>query len=157
MFDSLEILRPYVLFVIDDLSKSAPYITARYEGFYIKCNFSRHFPLKKSHWRNKRAFEMDIFQKFRNDVNIVKYWKMSEVLVTPDGEIDGVEFYSFCISLFKNTPKKDVNTYIKNSNHVVDIRAKNAAFYTLEKPVKINWLGSKNENVESIVIKKYIN
>jgi hypothetical protein len=157
IFDNLEILRPYVLFVIDDLLKSAPYITPIYEGFYIKCRFSRFFPLNRSHWGKNHAFEMDIFQKFRNDVNIVKYWKMSEVLITPDGEIDGVEFYSFCISLFKNTENMDVDTYIKNSNHVVDIRAKNAAFYSLCKPIKINWLGNAKNYIANKISGNYIN
>ncbi len=100
---------------------------------------------------------MDIFQKFRNDVNIVKYWAMSEVLVTPDGEIDNIEFYSFCISLFKNTSNKDIDNYIKNSNHAVDVRAKNAAFYSLSKPVKINWLGNIKTASENKISENYIN
>ena len=100
---------------------------------------------------------MDIFQKSRNDVNIVKYWKMSEVLVTPDGEIDDVEFYSFCVSLFKDTTEKDIDLYIKNSNHPVDIRAKYAAFYSLSKPEKINWLGNTKTTPVDRTSKYYIN
>ncbi len=100
---------------------------------------------------------MDVFQKFRNDVNIIKFWKMSEVLITPDGEIDGVEFYSFCISLFKNTQDRDINTFIKNSGHIVDIRAKNAAFYELDKPVKINWLAGGKKTYSLNIIEDYIN
>lgn len=71
---------------------------------------------------------------------------MSELLVTPDGEIDGVEFFSYCISLFKNTPSEDIDLYIKNTNHVVDIRAKNGALYAINKPVSINWLGRGSKN-----------
>ncbi len=157
IFDNIEILRPYVLFVIDDLLKNESFVTPIYEGFYIKCGFSRYFPLKRAHWENKHEYEIDIFQKFRNDVNIVKYWKMSEVLVTPDGEIDGVEFYSFCISLFRNTANDDIDNYIKNSNHVVDVRAKNAAFYSLFKPVKINWLGYSKRNSGNKIDESLIN
>ena len=70
---------------------------------------------------------------------------MSELLVTPDGEIDGVEFFSFCVSLFKNTPSQDIDLYIKNSNHVVDTRAKNGALYEISKPESINWLGENTK------------
>ena len=146
VFEDMELLKQYVLFVIDDLSKSSSGITPSYTGKFIKCDFARFFPLKKTHWSGRSSIDMDIFQKFRNDVNIVKYWKMSELLVTPDGEIDGVEFFSFCISLFKNTPSEDIDLYIKNTNHVVDIRAKNGALYAINKPVSINWLGRSSKN-----------
>ena len=157
VFEDLYILRRYVLFVIDDLTDSNKEITPIYEGSVIKCNYSRLFPLKRSHWGKRQALEMDLFQKFRNDVNIMKFWKMSEILVTPDGEIDGVEFFSFCISLFKGTPKKDIDLYIKNSNQVVDVRAKNGAFYTLDKPVKINWSGNSKKNTWAKITENYIN
>ena len=157
VFDSLDILKQYVLFVIDDLSKTSSGITPVYNGYFIKCEYSRLFPLKKNHWGGEPFVDMDIFQKFRNDVNIIKYFKMSEVLVTPDGEIDGVEFYSFCISLFKNTPVKDVDLFIKNSNHIVDVRAKNGAFYSLSKPVKINWQVGGNMIHRMKIIEDFIN
>lgn len=145
IFTDIEILRTYVLFVVDDLSKENPNKPPVYDGFYIKCKLSRYFPLDKSHWKNRKTFKQNIFENFRNDVNILKYWGLSEILVTPDGEIDNVEFYSFCMSLFKNTDKKVIDALIKNSNHIVDTRAKNAAFYSLSKPVKINWLESTNK------------
>lgn len=157
IFDSIELLRSYVVFVIDDLYKTGNSKVPMFDGYYVKCEYSRLFPLKKAYWKNKGEFEMDIFQKFRNDTNILKYWKMSEVLVTPDGEIDGMEFYSFCISLFKNTPINYLETYIQNSNQSVDIRAKNAAVYSPSKPVKINWLEDIQRVNDKQLSEKYIN
>jgi len=157
VFTSLEILRRYVLFVIDELKDSENNIAPLYEGSYIKCKFSRLYPLHKYHWRKRHLPEMDIFQKFRNDINIIKYWKMAEVLVTPDGEISDVEFYSFCFSLFKNTPDKDIDLLIKNSNQVVDKRARNAAFYEISKPVKTNWLAGGKKDLGLSVVEEFIN
>ena len=156
-FDNLEILKQYVLFVIDDLSQSSLGVSPIYKGTYIKCNISHLFPLNKLHWGGKLAIGIDALQKFRNDVNIIKYWKISEVMVTPDGEIGGMEFFSFCVSLFKGTQKADIDLYIKNSSHVVDVRAKNAAFYSLNKPVKVNWLAGRKNNYEVKIIEDYIN
>jgi len=65
---------------------------------------------------------------------------MSEILITPDGQIDGAEYFSLCTAFFKNTPSCDVDLYMRNSNLAVDTSAKNAAYYTIDKPVKINWL-----------------
>lgn len=157
IFDNVEILRPYVIFVIDDLFRNGNSSAPIFDGLYIKCEYSHLFPMKKSYWEDKSQFKMDTIQKFRNDVNILKYWKMSEVLVTPDGEVDGKEFYSFCISLFKNTEKKHLETFIKNSGQSVDIRAKNAAFYSLSKPVKINWLEDIKRVNDNKLDEKYIN
>jgi hypothetical protein len=156
VFDNFEVLKRYVLFVIDDFSKNSN-TAPSYNGFCIKADFSRLIPLKKQHWVEKKQINTNIFTKSRNDVNIIKYWKMSEIIVTPDGEIDNVEFFSFCFSLFKKTPSEDVDLIIRNSNHQVDMRAKNAAFYTLNKPVKINWVAGIKKSHEIKIIENYIN
>ena len=82
---------------------------------------------------------------------------MSEILVTPDEKIDHVEFYSLALSLFKNTPYRDIDLLIKNSDQAVDIKAKNAAIYSLGKPAKVDWLaGSKNIH-DIKILEEYIN
>jgi hypothetical protein len=157
IFNDIEILRTYVLFVMEDLFKEDPNKSPVYEGYYVECKLSRYFSLNKTHWTNRGVFKKDIFENFRNDVNILKYWKISEILVTPDGEIDGVEFYSFCMSLFKNANKNVIDTFIKNSNHTVDARAKFAAFYSLSRPEKINWLNNIKVKVAKTFKENYIN
>ena len=156
VFDNLDVLKRYVLFVIDDFSKNSN-TTPSYNGFYIKADFNRLIPLKKKYWIEKKQIDSNIFSKSKNDINIIKYWKMSEIIVTPDGEIDSVEFFSFCFSIYKNTPANDIELFIRNSNHNVDIRAKNAAFYTLNKPVKINWIAGTKKSREIHIIENYIN
>lgn len=106
VFENLDILKRYVLFVIEDLSDSTSEITPLYNGFFIKCNLSRLFPLNKTHWGGKLDINTDILRKFRNDVNIIKFWKMSEVLVTPDGEIDGVEFFRSAFHFLRTLQEK---------------------------------------------------
>ena len=156
VFDNFEVLKRYVLFVLDDFSKNSD-TAPSYNGFYIKVNFNRLIPLKKQHWVGKKPIYPNIFNGSRNDLNIIKYWKMSEIIITPDGEIDNVEFFSLCFSLFKKTPSENVDLFIRNSNHKVDIRAKNAAFYTLNKPVKINWVAGIRKSHELKILENYIN
>ena len=157
LFDNFEILKRYVLFVISEFSKSNDDFTLTYDGYFIKATFDRLFPLKKSHW-NARSVEIpDFHQRSKNDINIIKYWKMSEILVTPDEKIDHVEFYSLALSLFKNTSYRDIDLLIKNSDQAVDIKAKNAAIYSLGKPAKVDWLaGSKNIH-DIKILEEYIN
>ena len=157
VFDNLDILKRYALFVINDLSKSIEGIGFTYQGFLIKAKFNRLFSLNKTHWKQKSADHPLNAQNFRNDVNIIKYWEMSELLVTPDGESDGVEFFSFCVSLFKDTPDTEIDLFIKNSDHSVDTRATNAALYTLEKPEKIDWLENSHKFIAGNWEGNYIN
>jgi len=156
VFDNLEVLKRYVLFVLDDFSNNSD-TAPSYNGFFIKADFNRLIPLMKNYWIGKKTMSPNVFNKSKNDINIIKYWKMSEIIITPDGEIDNVEFFSFCFSLFKKTPAQDVDLLIRNSNHKVDIRAKNAAFYTLNKPVKINWIAGTKKSQEIKIIENYIN
>lgn len=157
VFGDPALLKQYVLFVVKDLNNSSESIRTLYKGLIIRCRLSSLFPLNKNHWKNKSKFNLDIFQKYRNDINIIKYWKMSEILVTPDGEVDGVTYFSYCLSMVKDTRKQDIDLFIKNSTHVVDIRARNAGLYLLEKPVKIDWLESVDNSLDTKVSPSFIN
>lgn len=157
VFENLDILKRYVLFVINDLTKSNAGFDFSYKGHLIKIKKDRFFPLQKSHWQKKKKDFNLLSAQYRNDVNIIKYWEMSELLVTPDGETNGLEFFSFCFSLFKNTQKSEIDFLIKNSEQSVDTRAKNAAFYILEKPVKINWLEGDQKTIVNRWVENYTN
>lgn len=129
---------------MNDIKRSGM-VDCSFEGYYLKADFNRLFPLKKEYWNNKRKIELNFMQDYKNDEKLIKYWKMSEILVSPDGQINGTDYFSFGIPLFKNTPSKDVELYIKNLNLVVDTQAKHAAFYSLGKPIKTSWLEHHKE------------
>ncbi len=157
VFENPEMLKRYVIFVLNDFSSEEDGIVPSYKGYLIKIKLDRKIPLTKKYWRKDSSFDKVFLRKFRNDVNIIKYWQMSEILVTPDGEIDGIEFFSFSLSIFKNSPVKDIELFIKNSGHVVDIRAKSAAFYSLKRPVKTDWLSGTRQTHELPTVERYIN
>ena len=97
VFKNLDILRQYVLFAANDI-RNTELFDLTFEGYYIKANFDRLFPLKKEYWSKDNNSKYDFWQNFRDDGKIVKYWKMSEVLVTPDGQINGNDYFSLAVS-----------------------------------------------------------
>lgn len=102
------------------------------EVIVIPAQLHKLYPLKKIYWENP-VEKYDLLERSRSFLKPLKNFNFYELLVTPWFQKNQITFAAgVCFSI--GADYHEIESFMLHSNMPVDIKAKNAALYTFERP-----------------------
>jgi hypothetical protein len=110
------------------------------ECLLIPLNRNSLYPLRKGFW-DKPTITYSTHMRMKTFAPVIDHPTFYSLLVTPYAFDDKFNkwYLHAALPLIDPTDKAAIERFMLNSDHVVEPRAKHAAFYTLGKKLRFNW------------------
>lgn len=152
VFPEIEIIQEPVLEVVEYFKKKEIHVPEHCIIMPIK--FLKKVPLKRKYWRGHHE-EYTEEERFHLFLQLLDKPELHELLVTPGEYIEELDFFKLnaALPLKSSSPDSMIESFMQHSDYVVDERAKSAAVYTVDQPMRYNWITKKIDYPEKIIKK----
>ncbi len=147
-----------VMQTIEQFSNVDKVVTLAEECLLFPLRFESLYPLKEEYWKNPQLkytshMRMNTFNK------VMDYPSFFSLLVTPLSYDDSKKSWLYHPALPLNSSRDIslIEKFMRESDHVVEPRAKNAAIYRIDGKLRFNWKDNKIKIFKNISKKLALN
>lgn len=139
---------------ISQLDPVSQNMTILEECIIIPMQYQSLFSLKKEYWK-KPVLHYSPQVRAKTFLPVIENPLFFSILVTPFvfDDTTSIWHFSAALPLINPPDTKEIEKFMYQSDHVVEIRAKNAAIYSLENKLRFNWKTGEFRKYDEILQK----